>query len=146
LVGNLLSMVQVQSGSLVAQREWQPIEEVVGIALLRLDERLSGFEVIVDIPASMPLVPMDGLLIEQVLINLLENSAKYAPPRSRITIEGRAELAEVIVSVADQGPGIPVAERERVFEKFYRLGTNQGAGIGLGLPRYHRGPPRQNLG
>jgi two-component system sensor histidine kinase KdpD len=133
LVGNLLEMVRVQSGSLAVQKEWQPIEEVVGISLLRLDDRLGGLDVSVDLPPSLPLVPMDGLLIEQVLINLLENAIKYAKQGGRIEVGAKAREGAVEVSVADRGPGIPAGEEERIFDKFHRLGDGSGGGIGLGL-------------
>ncbi len=133
LVGNLLEMVRVQSGSLAVQKEWQPLEEVVGISLLRLDDRLGGLEVAVDVPPSLPLVPMDGLLIEQVLINLLENAIKYANQGGRIDISAEARDGSVVVSVADRGPGIPAGEEERIFDKFHRLGDGSGGGVGLGL-------------
>ncbi len=133
LVGNLLEMVRVQSGLLAVQKEWQPLEEVVGISLLRLDDRLAGLEVSVDLPSSLPLVPMDSLLIEQVFINLLENAIKYANHGGRIDISAETRDGSVVVSVADRGPGIPAGEEERIFDKFGRLGDGSGGGVGLGL-------------
>ena len=135
LVGNLLEMVRVQSGSLAVQKEWQPLEEVIGIALLRLDDRLTDFTVTVDLPATVPLVPMDGLLIEQVLINLIENAAKYARGGGAIGVTATEQDGSVVVSVADRGPGVPAAERERIFDKFYRIGSGGGIGLGLAICR-----------
>ena len=135
LVGNLLEMVRVQSGSLAVQKEWQPLEEVIGIVLLRLDDRLTDFKVSVGLPGTVPLVPMDGLLIEQVLINLVENAAKYAREGATIDISADAQDDSVVVSIADRGPGVPAAERERIFEKFYRIGSGGGIGLGLAICR-----------
>ena len=135
LVGNLLEMVRVQSGSLAVQKEWQPLEEVIGIALLRLDDRLADFKVTVDLPATLPLVPMDGLLIEQVLINLVENAIKYAAEGQSIEISAEARDESVVVSVADRGPGIPAEELEPIFEKFHRIGASGGIGLGLAICR-----------
>jgi len=132
LIGNLLEMVRVQSGTLAVQKEWQPLEEVVGIVLIRLDERLRRFRVNIELGHGSPLVPMDGLLIEQVLINLLENATRYAPAGSEILIQAQVTPTEAMLSVADQGPGIPTGEEERIFDKFYRAAQGAG-GIGLGL-------------
>lgn len=132
LIGNLLEMVRVQSGTLAVQKEWQPLEEVVGIVLIRLDERLHRFQVTIDLGEGSPLVPMDGLLIEQVLINLLENATKFAPAGTEILIQARVTASEATLSVADRGPGIAPGTEERIFDKFYRA-TDGAGGIGLGL-------------
>lgn len=134
LVGNLLNMIRVETGSLQAEKEWQPLEEVVGVALIRMADKLKAHRVTTDLPADLPLVPIDGLLIEQVLVNLLENAAKYTPAGTEITIQARAEADAVIVEVADRGPGIPEGEEERIFDKFHRLpGGAAAGGVGLGL-------------
>ncbi len=139
LVRNLLDMVRVETGTLTPQSSWQPIEEVVGVALLRLEERLASHPVTVSIPGDLPMVAIDELLIEQVLLNLLENAARYTPPGTRIEIAALAEGEAVVVSVADRGPGIPQGDEERVFERFYRGSlaaagqADGGAGSGLGL-------------
>ena len=134
LVGNLLNMIRVETGSLQAEKEWQPLEEVVGVALIRMADKLKAHRVTTDLPADLPLVPIDGLLIEQVLVNLLENAAKYTPAGTEITIQARAEADAVIVEVADRGPGIPEGEEERIFDKFHRLpGGAASGGVGLGL-------------
>jgi two-component system sensor histidine kinase KdpD len=138
LIGNLLEMVKVESGLVEVRKEWQPLEEVVGIALLRLDAQLAGRGVQTHLPADLPLVAIDGLLIEQVLINLLDNAAKYTPAGSPIDIGAEAEDGTVIVEVADRGSGIPREEEERVFQKFTRLADQagpRGAGLGLAICR-----------
>jgi two-component system sensor histidine kinase KdpD len=138
LVANLLNMVRLESGALQVQKEWQPLEEVVGVALIRLDERLAGRRVETSLPPGLPLVPIDGLLIEQVLINLIENALKYTPAEAPIEISAQADARTVIVSVADRGPGLPSGEEGLIFEKFYRSreeGRAGGAGLGLTICR-----------
>ncbi|HVH66694.1 MAG TPA: sensor histidine kinase KdpD [Gemmatimonadales bacterium] len=134
LIGNLLDMIRVESGALQVQKEWQPLEEPVGVALIRLEDRLRDHPVEVKLPPDLPLVPVDAVLVEQVFINLLENAAKYTPPGTPIEISASAEGGVVLVEVADRGPGLPPGEETRVFEKFHRAaGTDAQGGIGLGL-------------
>jgi len=138
LIGNLLEMVKVESGLVEVRKEWQPLEEVVGIALLRLDAQLAGREIHTHLPGDLPLVPIDGLLIEQVLINLLDNAVKYTPPGAPIDIDAELGDGALLVEVADRGPGIPRGEEERVFQKFTRLADRAapgGAGLGLAICR-----------
>jgi two-component system sensor histidine kinase KdpD len=88
----------------------------------------------VKLPSDLPLVPVDAILIEQVFVNLLENAAKYTPAGTPIELAAAARDGEVVVEVADRGPGVPAGEEERVFEKFFRLPGSAGAGgVGLGL-------------
>ncbi len=134
LVGNLLDMTQLESGTLRLTREWQVLEELVGGALARLERSRQGRRVEVAIPSELPLVPVDGVLIEQVLVNLLENAFKYTPAESSVWVSAAADAHMVTVKVADEGPGIPPEARERVFEKFYRAATGGERGFGLGLP------------
>jgi two-component system sensor histidine kinase KdpD len=134
LIGNLLDMIRVESGALEVQKEWQPLEEVVGVALIRLEDRLRGHPVQVNLPPDLPLVPLDGVLMEQVFVNLLENAVKYTPPATPIEIAATAADGVVRVDVADRGPGLPPGEESRIFDKFYRAqGTPTQGGIGLGL-------------
>jgi two-component system, OmpR family, sensor histidine kinase KdpD len=134
LIRNLLDMVRVETGSLEVQKEWQPLEDAIGVALLRMDERMQGHPVEVHLPPDLPLVPLDAVLLEQVFINLLENAARYTPPGSPIEISARETPGGVTVSVADRGPGLPPGEGDRIFEKFYRgPQAEPGKGVGLGL-------------
>ena len=116
------------------KKEWLPIEEVIGGALTRLESTLSGRRVETDVPEDLPLAPCDGLLIEQVLVNLIENAVKYTPREGAITVSASADPEALTVEVADRGPGIPPADLERVFEKFQRLESRgRQGGVGLGL-------------
>jgi two-component system sensor histidine kinase KdpD len=133
LVTNLLDMTRLESGSFRLNRDWQSIEELVGTALARLDRSLRDRPVGVSIPDDLPLVAVDAVLIEQVLVNLIDNVIKYTDPGSPIEIAGRAVNGSVVVEVADQGPGLEPGTEERVFEKFYRGASGQ-RGFGLGLP------------
>jgi two-component system sensor histidine kinase KdpD len=136
LVRNLLDMTRLESGALKVQKDLQPLEEVVGAALNRMDDRLRGRQVRTNIPQDLPLVPFDSALIEQVLINLLENATKYTPADSPIDVEAHLREGrdvEVEVEVADRGPGVAKQDAERVFDKFYRVREGEGGGVGLGL-------------
>jgi two-component system sensor histidine kinase KdpD len=134
LVRNLLDMTRLESGALVVRRQWMPLEEIVGAALTRVESQLDGRPVRTDLPVDLPLVSADGVLLEQVFVNLLENAAKYTPPGSPLEIGAHAEAGRVLIEVRDRGPGLPVGKEEAVFEKFVR-GTHAGvAGVGLGLP------------
>ena len=133
LVRNLLDMTRLEAGALRVNKEWQPLEEVVGSALNRLEDALSGRRVETELAPDLPLVPLDAVLIEQVLVNLLENALKYTPAGSPIEISARARPAGVEVVVADRGSGIAPGEEQRIFEKFYRAPGAQGGGVGLGL-------------
>jgi two-component system, OmpR family, sensor histidine kinase KdpD len=134
----LLDMTRLASGAVKITKEWQPIVGVIGAALDRLDEHLRGRKVDVHVSPDLPPVPIDGLLIEQVLINLLENATKYTPSGTPIDISATADGGKLVVEIADRGPGIPRELADRVFEKFYRLpreGAGGGAGLGLAICR-----------
>jgi two-component system sensor histidine kinase KdpD len=133
LVRNLLDMTRLEAGAVRVNKEWQPLEEVVGSALNRMDDALSGRAVLTDLAADLPLVPLDAVLVEQVLVNLLENAIKYTPAASPLEIRASRGPAGVEVVVADRGPGIPAGEERRIFDKFYRVGSGPGGGVGLGL-------------
>lgn len=132
LVRNLLDITRLESGAVQVNKAWQPIEEVIGAALNRCEPQLVGREVTVDLPPDLPLVPLDEVLIEQVLINLLENAIKYSPARSPISLSAVVTEPGVVVEVADRGPGIVPGDETRIFEKFYRAQSGSG-GVGLGL-------------
>jgi two-component system sensor histidine kinase KdpD len=133
LVANLLEMTRLEAGALRVRKELQPLEEVVGAALTRLEDRLQGRQVGTGIPDDLPLVAFDSVLIEQVVINLVENATKYTPPGSPIDIGARLRDGSVETEVADRGPGISPGDSDRVFDKFYRVQEREGGGAGLGL-------------
>jgi two-component system sensor histidine kinase KdpD len=138
LVGNLLDMTKLSSGTLRPNKEWHPLDEVVGVALDRVEPRLDGREVTVALPSDLPPLPIDAVLIGQVLINLLENAIKYTPPGTPLEISAHATTGAVEITLADRGPGIPIGERAHVFDKFYRIEPNRsdgGAGLGLAICR-----------
>jgi two-component system sensor histidine kinase KdpD len=133
LVNNLLEMSRLQAGDTKLLKEWEPLEEVLGAALAQLEAHLKDHPVLIDLPPNLPLVRMDQMLMERVLVNLLENAAKYTPEGTTIHIGGRAEGDLLKVEVADRGPGLPLGEEERVFEKFYQVARGRSRGAGLGL-------------
>jgi len=134
LVGDLLDLTRLESGSLQARKEWYPLEEVVSSALGRLEPMLAGRKVLVNLPHEVLLAPMDPILLEQVFINLVENAVKYSPADSPIEISARAGPEEIIVAISDRGPGLPPGEEKRIFERFYRVADGRRAeGTGLGL-------------
>ncbi|OGP69959.1 MAG: hypothetical protein A2Z73_05890 [Deltaproteobacteria bacterium RBG_13_60_28] len=133
LVHNLLEMSRLQSGQAMLNKEWHVLEEVIGCALAQLDSQLHDHPVRIDLPTDLPLVQMDALLLERVVINLLENSMKYTPPGTPLEISGSLQDQELLVAVADRGPGLPAGEEERIFEKFYQVSPGSARGAGLGL-------------
>ncbi|WP_338139971.1 DUF4118 domain-containing protein [Roseateles puraquae] len=132
LVANLLDMARLQSGAVQLNRQWLPLQEVVGSALAHLDETLAGRDLAVTLPADLPLVELDAVLMERVLVNLLENAAKYAP--GPVAIEARTAGRQIEIDVTDQGPGFPPGREAQLFDKFER-GDRESAtpGVGLGL-------------
>jgi two-component system sensor histidine kinase KdpD len=136
LVENLLDMARLDSGTLVLNRQWHILEEIVGVALNGLKREIGGRHVLVNIPSGLPLLKFDGLLIEQVFVNLLDNACRYTPPNSEIEI--RAELANkaVKIAISDNGPGLPEGSEAKVFDKFFRgdlVSPDGRRGVGLGL-------------
>jgi len=135
MLENLLQMSKLEAGAAAPNRQWHVLEEIVGSALHRARRDVAGHDVRVNLPADLPLVLVDGLLMEQVFVNLIENAVRYSPPQAPLKIGATVEGGKVLVIVADNGPGIPVGEEERIFEKFYRAAgqADSGRGSGLGL-------------
>jgi two-component system sensor histidine kinase KdpD len=133
-VQNLLDMTRLGYGALQPNRDWTDLREIVGRVVQRM-KRPAGLEIEVAIPDSLPLLYVDPVLIEQVLVNILDNAAKHSPAGGRIGIDAARDGEELVVRVSDQGPGIPDTARESVFDMFYRVraGDQQTAGTGLGL-------------
>ncbi len=133
LLADILQVTRLESGAVSLEKEWQPLEEAIGAALSRVEERLGDRDVKVELPDDLPLVPVDGLLLEQVFFNLLENAAKHTAAGTEIAVRAWAEPDWVVAEVADRGPGLPTGSEARVFEKFARLGVSGASGVGLGL-------------
>ena len=133
MVTNLLDVSSLESGSVKLNKELYFIEELIGSALMRADAKLSGHKVVTSIEHGLPLLRMDGLLIEQVLINLLENAAEYTPNGTTVTISAVTVKPDIHVIITDNGPGIPAGEEERIFDKFYANSKDDMKGGGLGL-------------
>lgn len=134
LVSNLLDMTRLESGQVRLKREWVPLEEIVGSALARTESPLTAHAIKTDLAEDLPLISVDPILFEQLLVNLLENAAKYTPPGTEVTIAARSSTEELEVDVLDRGPGIPRGEEERIFERFARGAHPNVSGVGLGLP------------
>lgn len=132
LVQNLLDMTRVESGKLEVKKQWLPLEEVIGSALVRAERLIGTREVTTKLPSEMTLVPLDSILIEQVLLNLIDNAVKHTPAGAPIHVEAHMRDGAVEIEVADRGPGISDEDAPRVFDKFHR-GTAKGSGAGLGL-------------
>jgi len=135
LVNNLLDMARLQSGAITLNREWQPLEEVVGSALKAMASLISQHRIRVDLPEDLPLLKLDAALVERVLCNLLENAAKYTAVGSTIGIGATPGEPDCItVWVEDNGPGLPAGKEDELFKKFTR-GRKESAtpGVGLGL-------------
>jgi two-component system sensor histidine kinase KdpD len=138
LANNLLDMARLEAGTVVLHLQWQPLEEVVGGTLASMTSRMSYHPVAIKLPHDLPLVEIDSMLIERVFANLLENAVKYTPAGTTIEISAVSGQGELIVTVSDQGGGIPAGEEKRIFEKFHRVsseGNQGGAGLGLTICR-----------
>ena len=134
LVAKVLEMTRLEAGGIALERDWHTLAEITGSVLRRLRERLAAHPVRVEMPAELPLARVDATLVEQVFANLLENAAKYTPAGTAITLRAALESGEFLVSVEDEGPGLPPGDPEQLFAKFKR-GSSEGSigGVGLGL-------------
>jgi two-component system, OmpR family, sensor histidine kinase KdpD len=134
-IGNLLDMTRLESGPLTPQTGPADLSDIVGATLQRADKILKSHPVAIDLESGLPLLDLDMVLMEQVLFNLFDNAAKYAPPGSCVMVMARLEDGSVAIRVLDEGEGIPEADIDRIFDKFYRVrrSDRQRAGTGLGL-------------
>jgi two-component system sensor histidine kinase KdpD len=133
LVSNLLDLTRLEAGAIRPTLELQPIEEVIGVVLERLERQLRQHPVQTSLPHDLPAIAIDGLLMQQVFVNLLDNAVRFAPPSTPIEIAARTVGSTLLVDVADQGPGIPPGEEHRIFEKFHRANQQAASGSGIGL-------------
>ncbi len=146
LVGNLLDMTRLESGAMRVKREACDLQDLIGSSLEEVGSRLADRNVTVNVPDDLPLVSMDFVLIERVLVNVIDNGLKYSPAESPIEIGAHMAGAFVEITVADRGVGIPPEDLSRVFDKFYRVqrpgnvsGTGLGLAIGKGIVDAHGG-------
>jgi two-component system sensor histidine kinase KdpD len=138
-IANLLDMTKLESGAVVPNTSPQDVREIVGSALRRAQKMLADHQIELELAADLPMVELDAVLFEQVLFNLLDNAAKYAPRDTTIRIRGWRDGAAVYLQVLDEGDGIPPADLDHIFDKFYRAQkTDQvraGTGLGLAISR-----------
>lgn len=146
IVTNLLDITSLESGTVKLNLQPYFIEEVIGSALTRLEKYLEGRSLTTHAEPHLPMVEIDGLLIEQVLTNLLENAVKYTQADSVIEVSAGLTAGKLRISVADNGPGIPAGDEQRIFDKFYttaQVHAQKGTGLGLsicqGVIRAHGG-------
>lgn len=133
LVANLLDMSRLESGRLSLKLEWCEATDVIGVAVKQLDKTLGTRPVRLNQPTGVPLVRMDFVLMEQVLVNLLHNACTHTPPDTPIDIDVARDGHELIIAIIDHGPGIASADMDHIFDKFYRAPGTTTGGTGLGL-------------
>ncbi len=133
LVGNLLDVTRIESGHLKPTLDWGDLCDVVNVAVKSLEPELKSHRVEVHCAPKLPLVRFDFVLLEQAVVNLLHNAAMHTPASSEIRVHTAADDTEVILSIADNGPGLPAENLEKLFDKFYRVPGTPAGGTGLGL-------------
>jgi len=136
LFGKLLDMTRLESAGFQLQEEWYPLDDLVGAAVARISPLLGQHRIVTDIPGDLPLVHVDGPLIQEVLANLLENAARYTPRESTVTVRGGIGETGVLVEVLDEGPGLQPGTEKDVFRRFVRHRPptdRQGTGLGLAI-------------
>ncbi len=133
LVENLLDMSRLESGRMRLKLEWCDVGDIIGVAAKRFDSCFSEHPFRIQLQPELPLVQLDYVLIEQVLVNLIDNACNYTPAGTPITLSAQRLDAVLEIAVSDHGPGLPADDFERVFEKFYRVKGSIAGGTGLGL-------------
>ena len=136
LVGNLLDMSRLEAGTLTPRREWHVLDELVEAAIRRVEPLLNGRPLNVQLAADLPSILLDGIQLQQVLVNLLDNAVKFSPPDSSIRLTAHLSDGSLEVAVTNHGPGVPAHELERIFDRFYRVRSEYASakpGTGLGL-------------
>jgi len=138
LVGNLLDMTRLESGAMRFKKEACDIQDVIGSALEELGSRIGTRPINIEIPPDLPLIQLDFVLVERVLVNVIDNGLKYSPPDTPIEIKVQRAGAFLEIKVADHGTGIPTEDLTRIFDKFYRVqrpGNVSGTGLGLSISK-----------
>ena len=138
-IANLLDMTRLESGAVVPNAALHDLGEIVGSALERASKILVRHRVEVDLAKDLPMVSIDPVLFEQVLFNLLDNAAKYAPAGTTVRIQSWRDRDSVVLQVLDEGEGVPSGDLEQIFDKFYRVQkadqVRAGTGLGLAISR-----------
>ncbi|WP_342165591.1 sensor histidine kinase KdpD [Methylobacterium sp. SD21] len=138
-IANLLDMTRLEAGAVAPNLAPQDVAETVDTALRRLEKMLRGHRIAVDLAPNLPTLRLDPVLFEQVLVNLLDNAAKYAPEDTTVTVRARQDGRSVRIEILDEGNGIPEEDVERLFDKFYRVRKSDrvraGTGLGLAISR-----------
>ena len=138
LVENILNLTRLQDGRLILNKQPEAVEEILGSAIAHVTKRYPGREITVDIPEELLMVPMDGRLMEQVLVNLMDNAVKHTSEEKeiRVVVKTQEEQGEVLFQVLDEGSGIAPADLPHIFQLFYTTSTKSAdakRGVGLGL-------------
>jgi two-component system sensor histidine kinase KdpD len=134
LLTNVLELMRMEFGSGTLRTDWHAIDDLVALALRTNEARLAQWRTVVNLPTDLPLILVEATLIVQLLSNLLENAGKYTPPGTTITISAAVREKSILLVVADDGPGLPPGDPERLFEKFQRGRSESNiVGVGLGL-------------
>ena len=133
LVGNMLDITRLESGHVKARFNECDVSDLIHLCVAETEEELAQHQVTVEIAGNLPIVPMDFVLMQQALTNLLSNAALHTPPGTDVRVSARCEKETLVIDVADRGPGIPAESTPRVFEKFYRGPGAPTGGTGLGL-------------
>lgn len=137
LVDNLLDMSRIEAGAFTPKRQWHLLDDLVEVALRRTAPRLGTRRLDVSLPGDLPLVFVDAVQIQQVLVNLIDNAEKYSDADSPIRLEVSRQESAIEIRVTNRGEGIPAADLERIFDRFYRVQVRRNhtvPGTGLGLP------------
>ena len=138
-VGDLLDMTRLEGGGLNVRSDWTDVRDVLNAAVDRVSRRLGQRKVTRDFPPRLSVVQADGGLLEQAIVNILENAIAYSPDGAAIDLAAYEDRGSVVISIEDEGRGIPTAELERVFDKFRRMeepsDRTKGAGLGLAIAK-----------
>jgi two-component system sensor histidine kinase KdpD len=137
-IQNLLDMTRLSQGELELQRDWEDVRDLVSEASRRLRLNARSIQIKLDVAADAQLLYVHGDLIEQVFVNILDNAARYSPPRGTVSVKVARSADAVIIEISDEGPGISEADREKVFDPFYRVherDRKSGTGLGLSICR-----------
>jgi two-component system sensor histidine kinase KdpD len=133
LVDNILSMTRFSEGTVILKKEMEAVEELVAGAVQRIKKRTQNKDISISIPEELIMIPVEGILIEQVIVNLLDNAIKHTPENARVNVTVVRDATHIAFSVHDNGPGIPEEELPLVFDRFYTSAKQGRRGFGLGL-------------